>query len=168
VTRGGVNNNGYDDQNFDYIILPGDEIIFGRYILKHRIGKGSFGQVVCAYDKERQCEVAIKIIKSKRPFFIQAQTEIQLLNVVNRTDTKDETSIVRLLDQFVYRSHQCLVFEMLSYNLYELLKNTKFKGISLSLIRKFSRQILQALNFLSSPGIDIIHCDLKPENIVST
>ena len=36
----------------------------------------------------------------------------------------DESNVVRLLDKFVYRNHQCLVFEMLSYNLYELLKNT--------------------------------------------
>jgi predicted membrane protein len=36
---------------------------------------------------------------------------------------------VRLLDQFMYRNHQCLVFEILSFNLYELLKNTKYVGI---------------------------------------
>ena len=55
---------------------------------------------------------------------------------------------------------------MLSYNLYDLLKNTRFKGVSLNLIRKFSRQILQSLEFLTQPGVDIIHCDLKPENIL--
>jgi hypothetical protein len=38
VTRGGVYNDGYDDQNYDYI-LHGDEIFAERYILKHRIGK---------------------------------------------------------------------------------------------------------------------------------
>ena len=38
----------------------------------------------------------------------------------------DESNVVRLLNQFVYRNHQCLVFEMLSYNLYELLKNTGY------------------------------------------
>jgi dual specificity tyrosine-phosphorylation-regulated kinase 1 len=35
------------------------------------------------------------------------------------------------------------------------------------LIRKFARQILKALTFLASPEVDVIHCDLKPENIVS-
>ena len=33
----------------------------------------------------------------------------------------------------MYRGHECLVFEMLSYNLYELLKNTQFHGVSLNL-----------------------------------
>ena len=66
----------------------------------------------------------------------------------------------------MYRNHQCLVFEMLSLNLYELLKNTQFGGVSLSLIRKFAKQVLRALAFLARPDVDVIHCDLKPENIL--
>ena len=73
---------------------------------------------------------------------------------------------VRLLSAFVHRNHQCLVFEMLSLNLYELLKNTQFDGVSLNLIRKFAKQILKALQFLSRSDLDVIHCDLKPENIL--
>ena len=56
-----------------------------------------------------------------------------------------------------------LVFEMLSLNLYELLKNTQFGGVSLNLIRKFAKQVLRALMFLARSDVDIIHCDLKPE-----
>jgi hypothetical protein len=37
----GAFNDGYDDQNYDYI-LHGDEIFAQRYILKHRIGKVRF------------------------------------------------------------------------------------------------------------------------------
>ncbi len=88
--------------------------------------QGSFGQVVCAYDQERKAEVAIKIIKSRKPFLIQAKTEIDILNKINDKDDSDDSNIVRLLDHFMYRNHQCLVFEILSFNLYELLKNTKY------------------------------------------
>ena len=66
----------------------------------------------------------------------------------------------------MYRNHQCLVFEMLSLNLYELLKNTQFGGVSLNLIRKFAKQVLKSLAFLARKDVDIIHCDLKPENIL--
>jgi dual specificity tyrosine-phosphorylation-regulated kinase 1 len=66
----------------------------------------------------------------------------------------------------MYRNHICLVFEMLSLNLYELLKNTQFGGVSLNLIRKFAKQVLKALSFLARDDVDIIHCDLKPENIL--
>ena len=110
--------------------------------------------------------MAIKIIKSRRPFLAQALTEIDLLTRILDRDENDEFNVVRLVQKFNYRNHQCLVFEMLSYNLYELLKNTKFFGVSLNLIRKFSKQILRALEFLARPDVDIIHCDLKPENIL--
>jgi Serine/threonine protein kinase len=66
----------------------------------------------------------------------------------------------------MWRNHLCLVFELLSYNLYDLLRNTNFRGVSLNLTRKFSQQLCTALLFLSTPELNIIHCDLKPENIL--
>lgn len=186
----GPHNNGWDDENYDYIINPG-EMISDRYKIKERIGKGSFGQVVRAEDIHTNQEVAIKIIKSKKPFLMQAKTEIELLTHLCTKDASDENNIgesfvsiymhiyallnlmcdansfpVRLLSHFMFRNHQCLVFEMLSLNLYELLKNTQFSGVSLNLIRKFAKQVLRALSFLAKNDVDIIHCDLKPENIL--
>mmetsp|Transcript_11511 Transcript_11511/g.23596 ORF Transcript_11511/g.23596 Transcript_11511/m.23596 type:complete len:495 (+) Transcript_11511:366-1850(+) len=157
----------WDDDNYDYIVKENEDFgEGGRYTLKEKIGKGSFGQVVKAYDNTENCEVAIKIIKSKKPFTLQARTEIELLEQLKEKDSGDENNIVRLINHFFFRGHQCLVFEMLSLNLYELLKNTQFRGVSLNLIRKFAKQILKALDFLSQPGVNIIHCDLKPENIL--
>jgi len=74
--------------------------------------------------------------------------------------------VVRLKRHFMFRSHLCLVFELLSYNLYDLLRNTNFRGVSLNLTRKFAQQLCMALMFLASPELNIIHCDLKPENIL--
>lgn len=110
--------------------------------------------------------MAIKIIKSRRPFTLQAQSEISLLNLMLEKDKDDDCNIVRMIAQFMFRNHQCIVFEMLSYNLYDLLRNTKFNGVSLNLVRKFAKQILRTLDFFSRPEVDVIHCDLKPENIL--
>ena len=74
--------------------------------------------------------------------------------------------MVKLKHHFIWRNHLCLVFELLSYNLYDLLRNTNFRGVSLNLTRKFAQQIATALLFLSWPELKIIHCDLKPENIL--
>eukprot|EP00815_Leptocylindrus_aporus_P011362 CAMPEP_0116065118 /NCGR_PEP_ID=MMETSP0322-20121206/9537_1 /TAXON_ID=163516 /ORGANISM="Leptocylindrus danicus var. apora, Strain B651" /LENGTH=593 /DNA_ID=CAMNT_0003551301 /DNA_START=713 /DNA_END=2492 /DNA_ORIENTATION=- len=155
------------DGNYDYIIdTQSGELLNDRYEIKSRIGKGSFGQVVRAIDRETNGDVAIKIIKSKKPFLLQAKTEIELLSRICDKDCNDEHNIVRLKSHFMYRNHQCLVFEMLSLNLYEFLKNTDFSGVSLNLLRKFAKQILKALSYLATPEVDIIHCDLKPENIL--
>lgn len=88
----GANNNGWDDENYDYIVTPG-EIFYGRYKMMERIGKGSFGQVVRAEDVETKREVAIKIIKSKKPFLMQAKTEIELLTHLFEKDPNDDHNL---------------------------------------------------------------------------
>ncbi|XP_037516209.1 dual specificity tyrosine-phosphorylation-regulated kinase 1A isoform X4 [Rhipicephalus sanguineus] len=164
-------NEGFDDDNHDYIIRNGERFL-DRYEIDSLIGKGSFGQVVKAYDREEQCFVAIKIIKNKKPFLNQAQIEVRLLEMMNNHESNGtcchlgKDKIVTLKGHFMWRNHLCLVFELLSYNLYDLLRNTNFSGVSLNLTRKFAQQMCTALVFLSSPELSIIHCDLKPENIL--
>ncbi|XP_019881080.1 serine/threonine-protein kinase minibrain [Aethina tumida] len=160
-----IYNDGFDDDNHDYIIKNGEKFL-DRYEIDSLIGKGSFGQVVKAYDHVEQCHVAIKIIKNKKPFLNQAQIEVKLLEMMNRADTENKYYIVKLKRHFMWRNHLCLVFELLSYNLYDLLRNTNFRGVSLNLTRKFAQQLCTALLFLSTPELNIIHCDLKPENIL--
>ena len=63
---------GYDDENHDYIIKTGERFL-DRYEIDSLIGKGSFGQVVKAYDHQEECHVAIKIIKNKKPFLHQVR-----------------------------------------------------------------------------------------------
>eukprot|EP00118_Oscarella_pearsei_P003037 m.12674 g.12674 ORF g.12674 m.12674 type:complete len:543 (+) comp24227_c0_seq2:264-1892(+) len=158
-------NEGYDDEHYDYIVRNGEKWM-DRYEIVSLIGKGSFGQVVKAFDDHEKDFVAIKIIKNKKPFLNQAKIEVKLLELINRYDTEGKYYVVRLKRHFVFRRHLCLVFELLSFNLYDLLRNTNFRGVSLNLTRKFAHQLCTALLFLSSPELNIIHCDLKPENIL--
>lgn len=88
----GANNNGWDDDNYDYIVTSG-EMFYGRYVIKERIGKGSFGQVVRAVDSKTNRDVAIKIIKSKKPFLLQAKTEIELLTHLGERDPDDQNNV---------------------------------------------------------------------------
>ena len=65
---------------------------------------------------------------------------------------------------YYFRSHTCITFELLSINLYELIKKNKFQGFSLQLVRKFAHSLLQCLDTLYRNKI--IHCDMKPENVL--
>lgn len=62
---------------------------------------------------------------------------------------------------FSFRGHLCIVNELLSINLYELIRNNGFHGFSTTLIRRFTVQILQSLSLLRHHRV--VHCDLKPE-----
>ncbi|CAD5219653.1 unnamed protein product [Bursaphelenchus xylophilus] len=154
-----------DDENYDYRITIG-EVINYRYRVDKNIGKGSFGQVVKCYDMLEDDNVALKIIKNKKPFHDQARIEIRLLELLNSHHSEARSCVVKLKTSFTWRKHLCLVFELLSYNLYDLLRNTNFRGVSLNLTRKFGQQLAHTLCFLAQPDLNIIHCDLKPENVL--
>lgn len=57
-----------------------------------------------------------------------------------------------------------MTFDLMSMNLYELIKSNGYYGLPLDLIRRMSLQILNALYFIHRNLI--IHADLKPENIL--
>ena len=79
-------------------------------------------------------------------------------------DKNDGHHLLRLKDTFIHRQHLCLVFELLSVNLYELIKQNQFRGLSTTLVRVFAQQLLNGLGLLNKARL--IHCDLKPENIL--
>lgn len=66
-----------------------------------------------------------------------------------------------MIDSFTFRGHLCIVTELLSINLYELVKANGFAGFSTTLIRRFTVQILGCLSLLRHHRV--VHCDLKPE-----
>jgi dual specificity protein kinase YAK1 len=131
---------------------------------------------------------AVKVVKNKPAYFNQSMMEVTILELVSHFDPyllasivptlliiscaqlnkswdpKDEHHILRLKDTFIHCRHLCLVFELLSSNLYELIKQNQFRGLSTSLVRVFTQQLLDCLQVLSRARL--IHCDLKPENIL--
>lgn len=82
----------------------------------------------------------------------------------NKYDKNDDHHLLRLKDTFIHKQHLCLAFELLSVNLYELIKQNQFRGLSTTLVRVFAQQLLNALSLLNKAHL--IHCDLKPENIL--
>lgn len=72
--------------------------------------------------------------------------------------------MVNFTHSFYFREHLCISTELLDMNLYEFIKANAFRGFSLKMIRRFTKQMLSSLNLLKQKKV--IHCDLKPENIL--
>ncbi|OMJ66215.1 hypothetical protein SteCoe_37026 [Stentor coeruleus] len=153
----------FDDPNGDYKILIKDHIAF-RYEIIALIGKGSFGQVLEVYDHKEKNNIALKVIKNKKKFSQQAKIEIEILEAVKSFDQGKVSNIIEIQEDFIFRNHICIAFELYSLNLYELLKRNSFKGLSFGFIKKIALQLFQSLKTLEE--CQIIHCDLKPENIL--
>jgi dual specificity tyrosine-phosphorylation-regulated kinase 2/3/4 len=69
-----------------------------------------------------------------------------------------------MTEHFYFRNHLCIATELLSINLYELIKANSFAGFTTTLIRRVTVQLLQSLILMRHHRI--VHCDLKPENIL--
>jgi dual specificity tyrosine-phosphorylation-regulated kinase 2/3/4 len=144
---GGPENCGYDDGTSGYIAVAHDQIAY-RYEVLKVLGKGSFGQVLKCYDHKAQQHVAVKLVRNEKRFTRQAAEEIRILEAMRKQDKDGTHNLVHMFDSFTFRNHVCITFELLSMNLYELIKKNKFQGFSLQLVRKFAHAILQCLDLL--------------------
>ncbi|UKZ75223.1 hypothetical protein TrVFT333_002898 [Trichoderma virens FT-333] len=156
-------NFGYDDERGDYSIVIGDHLAY-RYEVIDVLGKGSFGQVVRCIDHKLGVLVAVKIIRNKKRFHQQALVEVNILQKLREWDPHNRHSMVNFTQSFYFRGHLCISTELLDMNLYEFIKAHSFRGFSLRIIRRFTKQILSSLIILKQKKV--IHCDLKPENIL--
>ncbi len=154
-----------DDDRFASV---SSEHIAYRYEILKELGSGTFGNVFLALDHKTQQMVAVKVGRSSRHYqqvnieevkalaYLQSQ---QIEGVINHN--------VQMIHNFVFHSHVCIVFELLTGpNLHSAMKQQDQSRFSIERICKITRDILKCLSFLHSTPESIVHCDLKPENIV--
>ncbi|KAK8866890.1 hypothetical protein M9Y10_009858 [Tritrichomonas musculus] len=158
--RNPKNNFGFDTNDHIYRLIIGDHLAY-RFEVLSSFGSGAFGQVVKALDHKTGQHVAIKIIVNTEQMHEQGQIEAKILARLNRRSCPN---VVRAYDFFIFRSHICITFEILGRNLYELIQLNQYQPFPMIMVRTYALQIFQALEGIHDAGI--IHCDIKPENIL--
>ncbi|KAJ2757743.1 dual specificity protein kinase yak1, partial [Coemansia nantahalensis] len=105
----GVKNDGFDNENSDYILYVND-VIGDReghqYLIMEMLGSGTFGQVVRCQNLKTGELFAVKVIKNKTAYYNQSMMEVQMLDLLNKTyDVHNRHHILRLQEWFVFRNH---------------------------------------------------------------
>ncbi|KAG7278577.1 hypothetical protein CRUP_013319 [Coryphaenoides rupestris] len=87
---GGANNGGYDDDQGSYVHVPHDH---------------------------SHTHIALKMVRNEKRFHRQAAEEIRILEHLRKQDHDSSMNVIHMLENFTFRNHICMTFELLSMNL---------------------------------------------------
>ena len=130
-----------------------------NYIILEMIGEGAFGKV---YKGQRKCTnqiVAIKKIVKKGKKEKELKNLRQEIDILHRLYHEN---IIQCLDSFETNSEFCLVTELATGQLYEIVQEDK--KLPEKQIKEIALQLTSALFYLHNNNI--IHRDIKPQNVL--
>eukprot|EP00767_Chilomastix_cuspidata_P005829 gnl/Chilomastix_cuspidata/6087.p1 GENE.gnl/Chilomastix_cuspidata/6087~~gnl/Chilomastix_cuspidata/6087.p1 ORF type:complete len:408 (-),score=97.97 gnl/Chilomastix_cuspidata/6087:49-1272(-) len=140
---------------------PGDHIAF-RYEVLMQLSCGDASSVFAVRDHKIQCDRAIKVFHDTPAAAERGAAEASVLRGL--LEGGDCSEIVRLFKSFTFRSHRCLVFELLSSDLQAALPCASDGRFAPCRIRAAATQLLRAL--LSLKLHSIVHGNLTPDNVL--
>jgi serine/threonine protein kinase len=152
-----TNTVGISSGNMSYLLENGDS----RFEIKEKIGRGAFGEVMLAIDKQTLSKVAIKRIplqeakgKLSKPVFREMESLRQL---------SESSLIVQLIAVYLSEGCLCLALEYLPIDLDVLISKTA-QHFTPRQIKYVWYSLCQALAYCHSKNM--IHRDIKPSNVL--
>src|SRR5216117_30583 len=142
----------------------GRQIVFGRYTLVKVLGRGGMGIVWLARDEELECNVALKFLPD---LMIQDRALLdQLKRETKRCLELTHSHIVRIHD-FVHDDRSgCISMEYIDGETLSNLRAEKEQRVfEPDEIASWTSQLCEALDYAHNHA-KIIHCDLKPANLM--
>ena len=158
-------------KNDKFIIKANDHISYRFQIIK-KIGSGTYGNVIKVLDHKHYKYKAIKIfnnisyISSKKleKLFYNELTILHILLTKKNKQTHPQELITLFKTDGKFRNHNYIIFKLYGDNLYR--GRTKIASANIHYKLIIIKDILHALDFLTSSEPKIIHGDIKPENIL--
>jgi hypothetical protein len=146
------------DQMWRHVLFPGS--VIGRFELVREIGRGSFGVVFEAEDRQLRRRIAFKAVRPGRNSQVQLRQE-QLHKEAEAIAQLTHPNIVTLYDAGTCESGPYLVLELLrGETLYERMRRTR---LEVSQAVEISIEIAWALDHAHAARV--VHRDLKPANV---
>ncbi len=143
----------------------GSGALLGGILLKRKIGEGGVGSVYAGLHTRLNLLVAVKILKEVSPANLLCfQREARL------TVSLEHPNLVRVLDvnaDLRSNIHYIVMEYVEGCSAYELLRRSlQLKGLPLSQLGSMEIVISAARAMVCAHASGILHCDLKPDNIL--
>jgi eukaryotic-like serine/threonine-protein kinase len=138
-----------------------DQVIGGRYELKHVVGTGGMSTVYCAFDTLLERNVALKILHEQ--YGDDAEYVERFRREARAVAQLSHPHIVTVIDRGEEEGRQFIVFELVDGdNLKELVE----RGGPLPVRRavELGLEVGRALAFAHAQGL--VHRDVKPQNVL--
>jgi serine/threonine protein kinase len=144
-------------------MIEAGTILQGRYRVEKQIGQGGMGAVFIATDERFGSTVAIKETFFTDEKFRKAfEREARLLNSLRHA------ALPRVSDHFIDGNGQFLVMEFIDGDDLSEQLETEGKVFAVEEVLGWAVQLLDALEYLHSQEMPVIHRDIKPQNLKLT
>ncbi|MGB7923574.1 MAG: serine/threonine-protein kinase [Pyrinomonadaceae bacterium] len=144
-------------------MLDSDTLLQNRYLVVRPIGKGGMGAVYLAKDQRLRSTVALKETFFEDEAMLKAfEREAALLANLRHP------ALPRVIDHFTEDKGQFLVMEFIPGDDLEEMLKAKGGAFSPTEVLGWADQLLDALDYLHTQEPQIIHRDIKPQNMKLT
>ena len=155
---------GSDDLNFENFI---PRFINNEYVLLKQIGHGGYSIVFISYSIKKKKYYAIKI--QNPSYYDDAENETK---IINKLSAKNPSLFIKMVETFDLCLEDddenicfCFVFELMACTVYSLIRRGKYEnGLPLEIVKDILFQMISAIKIMHD--LNIIHSDIKPENIL--
>ena len=130
------------------------EEFYKKYNIIKKINEGAQGMIMLGKNINNNKQVAIKIINNKK-----YNSEIEMLKYINKNTNKN---ILKIYEYFIINNKTYIITEYINgIDLFDFIIE---KNITIQNILNITTELILSLKYLKENKI--IHCDLKPENIM--
>ena len=138
------------------------------YLPLKYLGKGTFSKVWLVYDILNVKYYAMKVQNPR--YYEDAKEEIRVMkDLTKETTIKGGECVMKMYDNFTFyneyeKKEKCMIYDLLGCDLTKILHKYRHSNVPIKLIKIIARDMLLGLQY--SADKNIIHTDIKPENIL--